>query len=569
MDNEEIDLEYIQGDGFVECSWKAPVVRGPISLVVVIYHKAKGQEVVDWKETLHTEVIANPFPEAIFTSVDNLTGMIGETNSLRSESIPDRGDEKTIRVRHEQSVGEETENQALWQAIRNSSIRSGPGQYSKFIDLVLCPTKDLSNKVNADINDIRTQLNSYTKYQKVLHGVDAYKMLKTATEIFLLLQCGVKIDEHGVTNDDLLYIPNEEAGRLKNWPKVSYEVANQKLTDYMFVHLGTRRLPYIERIIDTVFRDQEFVDFAHCPGILNSAVDCPRLLELIWSYWHEEGGLVQAMNAISLRFQNKRGNGAKDPLAQLEIAPLRPLNNLLWGYIQEERDRLSISRRASEYQHHYGFTLMGKTVPKLRPADNRSKFIEAFHTLLYRAWTYYQEVANTHVVPDGFPLLNSLKEVHLLLAEGAHNQFGDLPWTSRVEMLIQQWLLARPEMQDFLRGRAMVPYKEPWMGPVDTMKKLQGWTDVPVTHFRDLGVFGEQLLLSVRYDNWIDDTRSEDDAKNWANYWKQEAQGYIHAYRAATGADLTNAASARERIDAKMPSVHLRKRERQQARSLA
>jgi hypothetical protein len=107
------------------------------------------------------------------------------------------------------------------------------------------------------------------------------------------------------------------------------------------------------------------------------------------------------------------------------------------------------------------------------------------------------------------------------------------------------------------------------MGPADTMKKLQGWTDVPVTHFRDLGVYGEQLLLSVRYDDWIDDARTEDDAKNWADYWKQEAQGYIHAYRAATGVDLTNAASSRERIDARMPAVHLNKRQRQQSRPLA
>ena len=34
------------------------------------------------------------------------------------------------------------------------------------------------------------------------------------------------------------------------------------------------------------------------------------------------------------------------------------------------------------------------------------------------------------------------------------------------------------------------------------MKRLQGWTDTPVTHFRDLGVFGEQILLSIRFGNW-------------------------------------------------------------------
>ena len=37
------------------------------------------------------------------------------------------------------------------------------------------------------------------------------------------------------------------------------------------------------------------------------------------------------------------------------------------------------------------------------------------------------------------------------------------------------------------------------MDRVDAMKKLQGWTDTSVLHFRNLGVFGEQILLSIRY----------------------------------------------------------------------
>ena len=44
---------------------------------------------------------------------------------------------------------------------------------------------------------------------------------------------------------------------------------------------------------------------------------------------------------------------------------------------------------------------------------------------------------------------------------------------------------------------------------------------------------------------------------NWARYWRPQIQGYLHAYRSVTGVDLsvdvTNA-----RIDATMPSVHLR-----------
>src|SRR5262249_53172535 len=134
-------------------------------------------------------------------------------------------------------------------------------------------------------------------------------------------------------------------------------------------------------------------------------------------------------------------------------------------------------------------------------------------------------------------------------------QFGDLPWTARAEMMVQEYILARPEIREFLQSRVMVPYKEPWMPQVDTMKTLQGWSDMTVTHFRDLGVYGEQILLSIRYGDWID-VVDEDSAKNWARYWRPEIQGYLHAYRAVTGVDLTNP----DTVDATLPSVLLQKR---------
>ena len=55
-----------------------------------------------------------------------------------------------------------------------------------------------------------------------------------------------------------------------------------------------------------------------CYGILREKLTCPCLLELIWSYWNEEGMLVQTMNVITRRFQNMRGPLANDPLANIE-----------------------------------------------------------------------------------------------------------------------------------------------------------------------------------------------------------------------------------------------------------
>jgi hypothetical protein len=53
--------------------------------------------------------------------------------------------------------------------------------------------------------------------------------------------------------------------------------------------------------------------------------------ELIWAFWMEEGFLAQTINAICLRFQNKRLPYGYEALANVDIDPLRPLNNILWG----------------------------------------------------------------------------------------------------------------------------------------------------------------------------------------------------------------------------------------------
>jgi hypothetical protein len=286
----------------------------------------------------------------------------------------------------------------------------------------------------------------------------------------------------------------------------------------------------------------------------------PCLIELIWSYWHEEAGLVQSMKAISQRFQNLRP-AMRDGLATLEIDPLRPLNNFIWGYVQEEQSRLGVLRRAYEYAHAYGVSLEGKATANMRPADRRSKFLEAFHDLLFRCVQFYRQDDDRTVAADAFPVLNAIKGLHYLISDGAHNQHGDLPETARREMLIEQWLLARPEMRDFLRGRAMVPYPEGWMQAVDAMKTLQGWADTSVVHFRDLAVFGERLLLSIRYGGWASANQPAR-AGAWATFFRAEVQSYIHGYRAVTGVDLTleprDTAEQQARIAP--PSQHLRRR---------
>jgi hypothetical protein len=128
-------------------------------------------------------------------------------------------------------------------------------------------------------------------------------------------------------------------------------------------------------------------------------------------------------------------------------------------------------------------------------------------------------------------------------------------------MLIQQWILARPEFREYLPTRIMVALPEPWMDRVDAMKSIQGWSDVSVLHFHNLGFFGEQVLLSIRFGAWtaVNDPYK---AANWARYWRAELQGYIYAYRSVTGVDLTAEITDNQQSDSRylQPSIHLARR---------
>ncbi|KQQ90784.1 hypothetical protein [Arthrobacter sp. Leaf137] len=284
-------------------------------------------------------------------------------------------------------------------------------------------------------------------------------------------------------------------------------------------------------------------------------LDYVPFVELIYVYWLEEGMLFQSLNRIIARFQNRRAQPGGDPLSRLAVSPLLPLRGLLWGLAEAEKDRLSLRHRAAEYEYQYGLQLIGRAIP---PADSlverRTQFLDAFHSLLNACHHYYKEFSDKTVDADAFPLLSNLQELHLVLAAGANNQFADVSLSARIETLDVQWMLAQPEMREFLGGRTMVPYQEEWMGRVDTMKLMQEWSDASVTHFYDLAVHGEQLLLSVRHGRWNESGMSSDDAKNWALKWKPSVQRYIHAYRAVTGVDLS------ERVDTTMPSALLQRR---------
>ena len=75
-----------------------------------------------------------------------------------------------------------------------------------------------------------------------IHGVDAYELLRTATEVFLILECGI-----GIRHGELLNLAEEES-RLGARPTLP------DITGRLQQYLGpTSALPYLTRIVNALF----------------------------------------------------------------------------------------------------------------------------------------------------------------------------------------------------------------------------------------------------------------------------------------------------------------------------
>lgn len=404
-------------------------------------------------------------------------------------------------VRLETPFIPETEDENLWRRIRDSDLSFN--KYRQALDSVLPFLDENAKSLNKGAVGAKKRL-PFT-------NVEEYSLLKFATDIYMKKNLGIP-----------------SAGSYFN------SANNQFLPYYQQVSDGLDDI--IEEIENDVAHNPSF-DKEASPIFQRISSIVP--IELIWSYWMEQGMLVQTTNAISLRFQNIKGVHEVEPLGRFDTGPLRGLSQLLWGYIQDEQHTISLPRRVNEYDHEYGLRLLGRAVPRMQNVDSRSKFLEVFHSLLNKCAIFFKELDDTTRKADGFPIYVSLKELHLLLAEGNHNAYQNLTWSVRHEMLIQQYILSRQEMREFLGGRPMMPYQEAWMDKVDTMKMLQGWDPTSIIHYYDLAVCGEKLLLGVRYGSWNEVAIGAPSAANWAIAFRNHIQKYIHAYNTVTGVDLS------------------------------
>src|SRR5262249_13761932 len=273
------------------------------------------------------------------------------------------GADDAVIVRLDRSSYAATPDQALWTAIRYATNQISYNNYERTIDVALC--RDPKSKYEPPF---LTAVKAACRSRGPLFpGVEPYRLPKVATEVFLTLYCGVEVDQSG-GQQDLPERPHHGDGFpskltdpvqkdrfadgeepryyrtltaeeiFRNWQLYAQEIPTRRRddpTDYTIPYLTiVRRKLGDVRVLDGDLDDGQRKAPELCYGIIREKLTRPCFLELMWSYWHEEGMLVQSLNAISQRFQNVRGTSSA--LNQIETSPLRPLANLLWGYIQDE-----------------------------------------------------------------------------------------------------------------------------------------------------------------------------------------------------------------------------------------
>src|SRR5690606_17372202 len=125
---------------------------------------------------------------------------------------------------------------------------------------------------------------------------DTYRVVKAATEAFVMVNCGVLQDELQPfdTDSDTAYLDRRDLPIAQNGLRNAFN------NDYLVGVDGNGDvLPYLaiirRKLPDIPIKSGTFEDAVpgreldNCFGLLQETLANPCFLELIWSYWHEEG----------------------------------------------------------------------------------------------------------------------------------------------------------------------------------------------------------------------------------------------------------------------------------------
>ena len=227
---------------------------------------------------LGTPPVGAPAPQP--ASYELLTGFDAE----RREPTPIAG---TVKVSLSRTETEPTSDLRLWGAIRAVTEAVSFDRYMRFMDLLFCADRtDQSPAAGKAFSKLlQRRFLPFT-------DTDAYRVLKVATEAFVVVNCGVFTGdtvlegEAGVLADLVDYLDRRDLPRPGPEPFLE-KVDGLRILPYLAII--RRKLPDVP--INDAIRgsDRSDLEADLCDGFIREKLRNPCLLELIWSVLARRG----------------------------------------------------------------------------------------------------------------------------------------------------------------------------------------------------------------------------------------------------------------------------------------
>ena len=219
---------------------------------------------------------------------------------------------------------------ALWQAILNSTDALSFNNYLRFMNLLFCGRRRRLRPAGVRAGALPEEGEHFgTSCSRRLlpfTDTDAYRVVKAATEAFVMVNCGILAQPRPFDDArDRLYfararpaVPDQRSRVPSSTRTIWSTLLGGERSERQDATLSRRHPRQAAGHRDQARAVREIApeQASACHGILQEKLTNPCLLELIWSYWHEEGMLVQTLNAITRRFQNVRGRAAHGSAGQ-------------------------------------------------------------------------------------------------------------------------------------------------------------------------------------------------------------------------------------------------------------
>src|SRR5205809_3508426 len=123
---------------------------------------------------------------------------------------------REVTVSMKRALDVATPDQLLWVVIRNRTNAISFNNYKKFIDRVMCGNikglKETSDK-EEQLEALEVAIRSKTLDH--FHGLDGYLLLKKATEVFLMQECGIRVREPFAASEETSRLGHAISGDVK------------------------------------------------------------------------------------------------------------------------------------------------------------------------------------------------------------------------------------------------------------------------------------------------------------------------------------------------------------------